>query len=330
MRRREFLAGVLAAATPGVLRGAEPNRVYRLAVCSQFGMESFSNAFWTRLFNKLREIGYTEGKNLTVDRYATRGQRQRFEEIAHSMVQAKPDVIALGFDHAFIAEVAKETSTIPIVAAMGDPIAAGLVQNLARPERNITGVALDAGIEMQGKHLDILRQAVPSVSRVAYLSNRAEWEGAWGHAALDAGRQTGVSIIGIPMERSAGEPEYRRAFEDMTQQSVNGLMFNGFSPNFDNRHLIAELALKYRLPSICWWPELVEKGSAFLAYAPDYDHYLLHWADEVGQVLGGAKPADIPIPQPTKLTLAISLKTAKVLGISVPSTLLVSADEVIE
>ncbi len=315
---------------PCALRAAGSKKVYRLAACSQFGMESFSNAFWTRLFNKLHENGFEEGKNLNVDRYATQGRPERFAEIARNIVQAKPDVIALGFDHAFIAQVAKETSTIPIVAAMGDPVAAGLVQNLARPERNITGVALDAGIEMQGKHLDILRQAVPSVSRVAYLSNRAEWEGAWGHAALEAGRKLGVSIIGIPMERSAGEPEYRKAFEDMARQLTDGLMFNGFSPNFDNRQLIAELALKYRLPSICWWPDLVEKGPAFLAYAPDYDFYLRHWADEVSEVLNGAAPADIPIPQPTKLTLAVNLKTAKVLGLSVPSTLLASADELIE
>jgi putative ABC transport system substrate-binding protein len=330
VRRREFLAGVLAATTPVVLRAAEPDTVYRLAVCSQFGMDSFSNSFWRRLFNRLRQVGYTEGKNLIVDRYATQGRSERYAEIARNMVQAKPDVIALGFDHQFIAQVAKETSTIPIVAAMGDPVAAGLVQNMARPERNITGVALDAGIEMQGKHLDILRQAAPLVSRVAYLSNRVEWEGAWGHAALAAGRQLGVSIIGIPMERSAGEPEYREAFETMARQSADGLMFNGFSPNFDNRELIAELALKYRLPSICWWPELVEKGPAFLAYAPDYDFYLLHWADEVAQILKGAAPSDIPIPQPTKLILAISLKAAKVLGLTVPSTFLVSADEVIE
>jgi putative ABC transport system substrate-binding protein len=132
------------------------------------------------------------------------------------------------------------------------------------------------------------------------------------------------------MERSAGEPEYRRAFEDMARQSADGLMFNGFSPNFDNRKLITELALKYRLPSICWWPDLVEKGLAFLAYAPDYDYYLLHRANEVGQVLNGAAPADIPIPQPTKLTLAVSLKTANMLGLSAPSTLLASADEVSE
>ena len=132
MRRREFLAGVLATATPSVLWAADPNKVYHLAVCSQFGMDSFSNTFWTRLFNQLRQEGYTEGKNLIVNRYATQGRPERFAEIAHDIVQAKPDVIALGFDHAFIAQVAKETSTIPIVAAMGDPVAAGTRSELGK------------------------------------------------------------------------------------------------------------------------------------------------------------------------------------------------------
>jgi putative ABC transport system substrate-binding protein len=330
MRRRDLLTGLLVTITASAVRAAEPNKVYRLAVCSQLGMDSFSNTFWMRLFNRLRQLGYTEGKNLIVDRYATEGRPERYAEIARTIVQAKPDVIALGFDHQFIAQVAKETSTIPIVAMMGDPVAAGLVQNMARPERNVTGVALDAGIEMQGKHLDILHQAVPSASRVAYLSNRGEWEGAWGHAAVEAGRRLDVSIIGVPMERSAGEPEYRRAFENMAEQSVEALMFNGFSPNFDHRQLIAELALQHRLPSICWWPDLVEKGPAFLAYAPDYDYYLLRWADEVVQILNGAAPGDIPIYQPTKLVLAISLKTAKALGLQVPPALVAQADEVIE
>ena len=104
----------------------------------------------------------------------------------------------------------KETSTIPIVVVVGDPVAAGLVQNLARPERNITGIAADAGIEMQGKHFDPLRQAIPSASRVAYLSPREDWEGAWGHAANEAGRRLGVSIVGTPVENSAEEPQYRK------------------------------------------------------------------------------------------------------------------------
>jgi putative tryptophan/tyrosine transport system substrate-binding protein len=316
--------------TATALWAAEQNKVYRLAVCSQSGMENFALTYWTILFNRLAQMGFTEGKNLIVDRYATEGRPERFEEIARKIVQAKPDVIALGFDHQFILQVAKETTTIPIVATFGDPVAAGIVKNMARPERNITGVSLDAGIEMQGKHLEILRQAVPSVSRVAYLSNRAEWEGAWGQAVREAGQRSGVSIIGIPMERSAREPEYQQAFQTMTQQSVEALMANGHPPNSGHRELILGLAVKYRLPSITWWTDIADSGQVFLAYAPDYPYYLLRWADEVGQALNGVPPAEIPIQQPTKLMLAINLKTAKAIGLDVPSTLILRADKVIE
>src|SRR5262249_16699314 len=319
MRRRHFLAALMAATTTGVLRAAEQDKVRRLAVCA-FAMDNLSNpnnAGWARLFKRLPEIGFVEGRNLIIDRYATEGRPERYAEIAHKIVEGKPDVIALGFDHQFILQVAKETTTIPIIATFGDPVAAGIVKNLARPERNITGVSLDAGIEMQGKHLEILRQAVPSAVRVAYLSNRAEWEGAWGQAVRDAGQRFGVSIIGIPMERSAGELEYRQAFETMAQQSVEALMANGLPPNFENRELILQLAMKYRLPSITWWPDQVERHS-FLSYAPDYPYYLNIWVDEVGKALSGVAPADIPIEQPTKLVLAINLKTAKAIGLDVP------------
>ena len=331
MRRRDLLAGLLTTTTTATaLWAAEQNKVYRLAVCSQSGMDSFAGTFWILLFNRLAQMGFTEGKNLIVDRRATEGRPERYEEVARSMVQSKPDVIALGWDHQFILQVAKETTTIPIVATFGDPVAAGLVKNMARPERNITGVSLDAGIEMQGKHLEILHQAVPSASRVAYLSNRAEWEGAWGRAVREAGQRSGVSIIGIPMERSAREPEYQQAFETMMQQSVEALMANGLPPNFGHRELILGLAVKYRLPSITWWTDIADSGQVFLAYAPDYPYYFRVWAYEVGQALNGVPPAEIPIQQPTKLILAINLKTAKAIGLDVPSTLILRADKVIE
>jgi ABC-type uncharacterized transport system substrate-binding protein len=330
VRRRDFLAALLVATGAGALRAAEPNKVYRLAVCSQSGMDSFAKSYWAILFNRLPQIGFMEGKNLIVDRYAAEGRPERYQEVARSMVQAKPDVIALGFDHQLILQVAKETTTIPIVASFGDPVAAGIVKNMARPERNITGISLDAGIEMQGKHLEILRQAVPSASRVAYLSSRAEWEGAWGQAVREAGQRSGVSIIGIPMELSARDPEYHQAFETMAQQSVDALMVSGLPPNSERQKLILELAVKYRLPSITWWTELAESGQVLLAYAPDWRYYFRLWADEVGQALNGVAPADIPIHQPTKLILAINLKTAKALGIVVPPPLLARADDVIE
>jgi putative tryptophan/tyrosine transport system substrate-binding protein len=281
-------------------------------------------------FQPVHQIGFVEGKNLIIDRYATEGRPEMYEEIARNIVQAKPDVIALGFDHQFILQVAKETSTIPIVATFGDPVAAGIIKNMARPERNITGVSLDAGIEMQGKHLGILRQAVPSASRIAYLSNRAEWEGAWGKATRGAGQQSGVSVIGIPMERSAGEPEYRQAFDTMAQQSVEALMANGLPPNSEHRELILKLAVKYRLPSVTWWTDIAESGQVFLAYAPDYPYYFGIWADEVGKALNGIAPTDIPIQQATKLSLMINLKTAKTIGLDVPATLILRADKVIE
>jgi ABC-type uncharacterized transport system substrate-binding protein len=243
-------------------------------------------------------------------------------------VQANPDVIALGFDHEFILQVARETSTIPIIATFGDPVAAGIVKNMARPERNISGVSLDAGIEMQGKHLEILRQAVPSASRIAYLSNRTEWEGAWGEAVREAGQRLGVSIVGVPMERSAGDAEYRQAFETMARQSVQALMANGLPPNFEHRDLILDLAVKYRLPSITWWTDL--NAAICLAYTPDYPYYFHLWADEVGKVLNGVAPADIPIQQATKLMLTVNLRTAKAIGLDVPATLILRADKVIE
>ena len=330
MRRRDFLAGLLATTAASTLQAAEQAKVHRLAVCSLSGMDGFSALPWIVLFSRLRQIGFVEGKNLIVDRYAAEGRPERYAEVAHNIVQGKPDVIVLGFDHQFILQVAKETTTIPIVAKFGDPVAAGIVKNMARPERNVTGVSLDAGIEMQGKHLEILREAVPSASRVAYLSNRAEWEGAWGQAARDAGLRSGVSMIGIPMERSAGEPEYRQAFETMAQKSVEALMVNGLPPNYEHRELILELAVKYRLPSITWWTAYAESEPVFLAYAPDYPYYFGIWADEVGQVLNGVAPTEIPIQQATKLMLMINLKTAKAIGLDVPATLILRADKVIE
>lgn len=330
MRRRDLLAGALIATASGALHAAEQNKVHRLAVCSQLGMDSFSNIIWTRLFERLPQIGFVEGKNLIIDRYATEGRTERYTEIARNIVNGGPDVIALGFDHEFILQVARETTRIPIVATFGDPVAAGIVKSMAKPERNITGVSLDAGVEMQGKHLEILSQAVPSASRVAYLSNRREWEGAWGPAAREAGQRLGISIIGIPMERSASEPEYRQAFEAMKEKSVEALMANGLPPNFDYRELILRLALDHRLPTICWWLDQVEKGESLLFYGPDYPYYFGIWANEVGQALRGVAPGDIPIQQATKLLLVVNLKTAKSIGLEVPTALVLRADKVIE
>jgi len=335
MQRREFIAGTATAALSftgklSPLWAAEPNKIYRLALCTQLGIGALSTPFWMRFFDRLRQLGYAEDQNLIVDRYAADGQAERYADIARKVVRSKPDVIVPGIYHQLILQLSKETSAIPIVVAVGDPVALGLVENIARPEGNITGIAFDAGVEMQGKHLDILRQAVPSASRVAYLSPREEWEGAWGRAIIEAGQRLGISIIGTPVEASAGDPQYRQAFETMAQQSADALMVNGLGPNIAHRNIITELALRYRLPWICWWLDVVEKAQGLLAYGPDLDDSAARYAGLVDQILKGAKPADIPFYQPTKFILAINLRTARTLGLNIPSILLASADEVIE
>lgn len=331
MRRRDLLAGLLATATASALRAAEPNKVYRVAVCTQFGMDRFSapGGFFPHFFDRMRQLGYIEGNNLIADRYAAEKRPERYPEIARSAVQAKPDVIVVSFDNQLISLVANETSTIPIVANFPS-LAAGFVHNIARPEGNITGVTGDAGIEMQGKHLDILRQAVPSASRVAYLSNRYDWDGVWGHAVVEAGRQAGISIIGTPMEHWEGDDDYHQAFETMARQSADALMVNGMGGNFIYRDLIADLALKYRLPSIGWFADVVENGHGLMSYAPDYSGLPGRMAELVDQILKGTKVADIPINQPSRFILTINLKTAKALGLQIPDTLIAQADKVIE
>jgi putative tryptophan/tyrosine transport system substrate-binding protein len=330
MRRRELLAGLLATTAASSLQATEPNRVYRLAACE--GAEvthPLENWVWSNIFARLGQLGYTEGKNLMVERYNAKGWAEHYAEIARNIVEAKPDVIVVSLNHQLAAQVAKATSTIPIVTAIGSADS-GFVRNINRPEGNITGIIFDAGIEMQGKHLDLLRQAVPSASRVAYLSNRYDWERAWGRAVLEAGRQSGISIVGVTVEDSAGEEEYRQAFETMAQQSADALVVNGLFPNYLYRELIAELALKHRLPSICWSPDLVAKGQAPMAYAGYFPNFPERFADVVGQILKGVKVADIPLAQPAKFILAINLKTAKAIGLEIPPTLTAQADMVIE
>ncbi len=265
---------------------------------------------------------------MIVDRYVVDNVPD-YAALARNVARTKPDVIAFVLDRQLIAEVAKEAYPIPVVALFPS-VASGLVRNIARPEGNITGVTMDAGIEMQGKQLDILRQAAPSISRVAYLSNRDDWETAWGQTMRDAGEASGISIIGVLLERSAAEQEYPTAFEAMTGQSAQALVFNGLPPNFDHRALIAELALEYRLPFICWTEDVVEEGHGLLSYAADYSEVPEQWADMIDKVLKGTKVADIPVTQPTKFILAINLKTAKLLGLQIPPALIAQADKVIE
>ena len=272
-------------------------------------------------------MGYVEGGNLIIERYSAEGHHERYAAIAREIVIRKPDVIVTGTNPVVTAFNAA-TSTIPVVAFMLDPLHAGLVTNLGRPGGNITGITLDPGIEVWGKRLEILKEAIPSTVNAAFLGMRGGWEGSSGQVLRDAASRLGISLLFTLPEK--GTPsEIERAFAEIEQQRPDALLVSGEGDLYANRQLIAELSVKKRLPAMCPYRDHVEAG-ALMGYAVDLAELLRRMADDVHQILKGAKPGDIPIYQPTKFELLINLKTAKTLGLSLPRTLLTRADEVIE
>jgi putative ABC transport system substrate-binding protein len=222
------------------------------------------------------------------------------------------------------------TTTIPIVALVGDPVASGLVSSLAHPDGNITGVSIDAGIETYGKRLEILREMVPSVSRVAFLAPRVYWQQHWfGGQMREAADRLGITLLGPPLEMPVNGPEVQRVMAAMAQQGADAIVVSEVPENVPWRQLIVEEAAKYRLPAIYAERDYVDLGG-LMAYAEDYADLFRHAAMQIDQILQGAKPADVPIYQSLGWKMIINLKTAKALGIEIPGSILTRADEVIE
>jgi putative ABC transport system substrate-binding protein len=211
---------------------------------------------------------------------------------------------------------------------MLDPLHAGLVTSLSRPGGNLTGITLDAGVEVWGKRLEILKEAIPSATKAAFLGMRGGWEGSSGQVLRDAASQLGISLLFTLPEK--GTPsEIERVFAAIEQQRPDALLVSGEGDLYANRQLIAELSVKKRLPTMCPYRDHVEAG-ALMGYAVDLAELLRRMADDVHQILKGAKPGDIPIYQPIKFELLINLKTVNALGLTLPPALLARADGVIE
>ena len=221
------------------------------------------------------------------------------------------------------------TETIPIVWIGVDPIARGLVTSLAHPGGTITGVSL-FDYETYAKRLQILKDAVPSASKVAFLSPRRAWESgqALQQALQQVGRQLDMSVIPMLIEESTPS-EYQRVFAEIAPARVDGLIVPDMGDLFPYRQLIVELAEKSHLPAIFGIREYVEAGG-LMAYLADQGELYRRMADDVHEILNGVKPADIPIYQATRFQFIINLKAAEVLGLTIPPALLLTADEVIE
>jgi putative ABC transport system substrate-binding protein len=289
-------------------------------------MSATAHPFWRAFFEELRLLGDVEGQNLTVERYSGEGRPEDIADLARHVVSSNPDVtIALSDAAARAARAAN--GAMPIVWMGGDAIEAGLATSLARPGGTVTGVSAYAGVEIYGKRLQILKEAVPSASKVAYLAIRTEWEGLKGQLR-EAGRRLQTSMLDMSVEEST-PAEFHRVFADIASKRPDGIVVGSNGILLPYRQLIVELVDKSRLPAIYAWRDYVEAGG-LMAYASNLPELGRRIADDVHAILNGAKAGDIPIYQPTKFEFVINLKTAKALGLTVPPTLLARADDVIE
>jgi putative ABC transport system substrate-binding protein len=332
MRRREFLAGLLLAAASPASRAqqrATPPRIviFHPAIPASLLTETGGGTAWRAFFGELRRLGYIEGQNLIIERSSAEGHHERYADMAREIVARKPDLIVTGTNPVVLAFKAA-TNAIPLVAFMADPLKAGLVASLARPGGNLTGITLDAGIEIWGKRLELLKEAVPSTKTVAFLAMREGWEGSFGEAMRDVAGRLGVSLISM-LPNAGTVAEIERVFAAIAEQRPDAVLVTGEGDLYAYPQLIAELAERYRLPTMCPYRDHVDAG-ALMAYRVDLAELLRHMAGEVKQILNGAKPGDIPIYQPTKFDLLINRRTARTLGLILPSTLLSRADEMID
>jgi putative ABC transport system substrate-binding protein len=335
MRRRTFIAGLLVATAAGRAQGQRGAKVYRIArlyaatpVAGAIKAKNSQGSPTWIFYEELGRLGFVEGQNLVVERYSAEGRTDQYSELARDVVRSNPDLIFTD-QNGLVLALKAATTTIPIVGYTSDPVANGIVSSLARPGGNITGVSVNAGPEISGKYVQLLREAIPGVSTVGYLGWRGMWEQAEGAALQEAARRVQISLIGPPLDYPLDAAEYRRVIAAMAQAGAQALIVGRTPSTYENLRLIFELAEAGRLPAIFPYPEAGKLGG-LLSYGPDVVEGVRHWANQIAQILRGTNPGDIPFYQPTKFQLVVNLKTAKALGIEMPASLVARADEVIE
>ncbi len=319
-----LLTGPLAA------DAQQPGKVYRVGFVMSSALTSElvgpDPPPYVRAFvPALRDLGYMEGRNLVLERRSAGARFERAPEIIAELVRLKVDVIVTGGNP--VARAAKEvTTSIPIVMATSSgPVEAGLVGSLARPGGNVTGLTLDTGPEINGKRLELLKETVPNISRVAVVGSKEDWESPKGKNTQAAGRALGLTLL--LAEHKAND--YAPAFALVTRERANAIFASLSGPNYANRRLIIEFAGKRHLPASYAFRESVEDGG-LMSYGPSVVDLFRRAAAYVDKILKGAKPGDLPIEQPTKFELVINLRTAKSLGLKIPQSVLVRADEIIQ
>ena len=325
IRRRQFitLLGGAAAAWPLAARAQQAAKRPTIGFLGTNTPSAQSQ--WTAAFvQRLRELGWIEGRTLAIEYRWAEGRSERFAELATDFVRLKVDVIVtLG---GAVIPAKQATSVIPIVFAVAtDPVGSGLVASLARPGGNVTGLSLQQS-DIAPKRLELLREVVPGLGRLAVMTNISSPGAALEMREVQGtARALHLDVVTVEIRRPA---DIAGAFDALKDRAQAVYVVN--EPlTITNRALINTLALAARLPTMHGSREQVEAGG-LISYAANFPDLFRRAADYVDKILRGAKPADIPVEQPTKFDLVINLTTAKALGLAVPPTLLARADEVIE
>jgi len=328
VRRRAFLNAAMALLAAPL--AAEAQQAAKVARMGWLGTQSAGGPHLLAAFRQgLLELGYVEGRNVLIEYRYSAGMAEQLAALAAELVALKVDVIVAANTPAALA-AKRATQAIPIVCpAFPDPVATGLVTSIARPGGNVTGLSF-FGPELVGKRMELLKQAMPGISRVAVLMVPTDVAEGQGETTLKAG-EVAARALGLRLQvvEARGPSDINRAFSDMTKEHAEALTVLGGRMLFEERKRVVELAAKTRLPAVYGLREYFEVGG-LMAYGPNIQDLFRRAATYVDKILKGAKPGDLPVEQPTKFELVINLKTAKALGLTIPPSLLGRADQVIE
>ena len=329
MDRRAFLFVLGLLAAPVAVEAQATSKRPRIAfvgVAPRTPAEVAEGAPYRAFVTELRRLGYIEGQNVLVDRWTAAGRVEHYADLAREVAQSQPDVIVAPSDQLLIR--LKAATTKPIVGITADPVASGLAASLGKPGGTVTGFTVGPD-NVLGKYLELLLDAVPGARRVAFLLSQAGWDGRYGRVMREAAARRSVTLVGAPLRDPINEQEYERVFTLVVRDRVDAVAVNDHPANYVHRRLIADLAVRGRLPVIAAIRDFPEAGG-LMAYAADTLAIFRGMAQYVERILKGARPADLPFQEPTRYELVINLQTAKALGLTIPPSLLARADQVIE
>jgi putative ABC transport system substrate-binding protein len=324
--RRAFIAMLALTAAPRIA-SAQSRKTVHIGVLSPFSASSGPAPSFQVFRDTLRELGHAEGQNLAFDYRWAEGKLERLPELAAELVRSKPDVVLSAWSTPAALAAKSATTTIPVVfIGVGDAVAVGLVASPARPGGNVTGSTF-LSEETVGKQLQLLKEAVPTLTRVATLTNPANpVYGALLRGVEAMGRRINVEVTRLNIQ---GPGDIEPAFESARRERVGGLVVLRDPVVITYRARVVELAAKHRLPVMYGWREFVDAGG-FMSFEPSLPDLHRRAAGLVDRILKGARPADLPIEQSSKFDLVINLKTARTLGLTVPRSMLLRAEQVIE